>query len=319
MLTLADIQQAQTRLKGVATRTPLIPYPNQEEGHALYFKAENFQPMGAFKLRGAYNAIASLSPEEKARGVIAHSSGNHAQAVAYAARALSVKAVVVMPQNAPQLKKDNTARYGAEVVIVGNAGAERAAKSEELARERGLVLIAPYDDERVMAGQGTLALEILEDLPQVGVVLVPISGGGLISGVAVALKQSRPDIKVIGVEPELAGDAQASLRAGHIVAFPPEQTAQTLADGLRVNQLGSLTWPHVQQYVDDVVTVSEADIVEAMRHLALTVHLVAEASGAVPFAAWLKHRAALPPAAHTVAVLSGGNLEADLLAKVLAG
>lgn len=319
MLTLSDIKHAQTRIHGVVVRTSLIPYPSQEPGHTLYLKPEGFQPMGAFKLRGAYNAIASLSPEERARGVVAHSSGNHAQAVAYAARALGVKAVVVMPQNAPQLKKDNTARYGAEVVIVGNAGAERAAKSEELARERGLVPIPPYDDERVMAGQGTLALEILEDLPDVGAVLVPVSGGGLISGVAVALKESRPGIKVIGVEPELAGDAQASLRAGTLVSFPPEQTAQTLADGLRVNQLGRLTWPNVQKYVDDIVTVTEADIVEAVRHLALTVHLVAEASGAVPFAAWLKHREALPSVAQTVAVISGGNIEADLLAKILAG
>jgi len=319
MLTLSDIQLAQGRIRGAAVRTPLVPYPRQTPGRNLFFKAEIFQPMGAFKLRGAYNAIASLTAEERLRGVVAHSSGNHAQAVAYAARALGVKAVVVMPHNAPQLKKDNTAGYGAEVVLVGNSGAERAAKADELARERGLVPIPPYDDERVMAGQGTLALEILEDLPDVGAVLVPVSGGGLISGVAAALKLSRPEIKVIGVEPELAADAQASLRAGHLVSVPAEQTAKTLADGLRVSQMGNLNWPHVQKYVDDILTVSEPEIKDAVRHLALTVHLVTEASGAVPFAAWLSHLDQLPVVENTVIVLSGGNIEAELLAKILAG
>jgi threonine dehydratase len=319
MLTLADIQLAQTRIRGAAARTPLIPCPGADPHGPLYFKPENLQPMGAFKLRGAYNAIAALSPEERARGVVTHSSGNHAQAVAYAARALGAHAVVVMPENAPQIKKDKTAGYGAEVIFVGNSSLERIARAEALARERGLVPVPPYDDERVMAGQGTLALEILEDLPEVGLVLAPVSGGGLISGVAAALKLTRPGIRVVGVEPELAGDAQASLRSGRLTAFPPEQTARTIADGLRVNQLGALTWPHVQKYVDDIVTVSEGEILRAMRQLALEAHLVAEPSGAVTFAAWLYHQAELPAARPAVAVISGGNVEPDLLARVIGG
>ena len=316
MLTLPAIQQAQTRIKGVAIRTPLILYPDHQADAQLYFKPENFQPMGAFKLRGAYNAIASLTPEERAKGVVTHSSGNHAQAVAYAARVLGTKSVIVMPDYAPQIKKDKTIGYGGDLVLVKHSS-ELIPTATALAEERGLMLVPPYNDERVMAGQGTIGLEILEDLPDVGLVLVPVSGGGLISGVAAALKLSKPGIKIIGVEPELAGDAQASLRAGHIVEFSPDQTIQTIADGLRVNKLGPLTWPHIQIYVDDIVTVTEDEILKAMRHLALDAHLVAEPSGAVTFAAWRYHRAELPVVQNTVAVISGGNVEPELLANVL--
>ncbi len=318
MITLNDIHLARQRIRDVIVRTPLLRYPASPPERSLYFKPENLQPMGAFKLRGAYNAIASLSLDERTRGVVTHSSGNHAQAVAYAARALGVKAVVVMPENAPRIKIDRTASYGAEIVLVGNSSEERMAKFEALANERGLVPVPPYDDERVMAGQGTIGLEILEDLPEVGLVLVPVSGGGLISGIAAALKLNRPDVKVIGVEPELDADAQASLRGGQLVGWTAEQVSRTIADGLRVQKLGKLTWPHVQAYVDDIVTVSEDEIKGAMRTFALEAHLIAEPSGAVTFAAWLYHQHELPTARLNVAVISGGNVEPQLLAQVLA-
>lgn len=317
MITLNDIHLARQRILNVAVRTPLVLCPHHQSERRLYFKPENFQPMGAFKLRGAYNAIASLSAEERQRGVITHSSGNHAQAVAYAARALGVQAVVVMPGNAPRIKIEKTKGYGAEVVMVGNSSEERNAKSKALAEERGLILVPPYDDERVMAGQGTMGLEILEDLPEVGLVLVPISGGGLIGGVAAALKLSKPDVRVIGVEPELAADAQASLRSGQVVTLSADQVAQTIADGLRVQRLGELTWPHIQAYVDDIVAVSEDEIRRAIQALALNAKLVAEPSGAVTFAAWLYHQDELPVAKENVAVISGGNVEPELLAQIL--
>jgi len=317
MITLNDIQLARERIRNVAIRTPLVLCPHHQSERRLYFKPENFQPMGAFKLRGAYNAVASLSAEERQRGVVAHSSGNHAQAVAYAARALEVKAVIVIPENAPRIKIEKTKEYGAEVVLVGNSSEERIARTKALTEERGLIPVPPYDDERVMAGQGTMGLEILEDLPEVGLVLVPISGGGLISGVAAALKLSNPDVRVVGVEPELAADARESLRSGQLVSYSAAQTSRTIADGLRVQQLGELTWPHIQAYVDDIVAVSEDEIRQAMRALALNAKLIAEPSGAVPFAAWLYHQPELPTAKKNVAVISGGNVEPSMLATIL--
>src|SRR5918998_5000561 len=217
MITLEDIRRAQRRVRGVALHTPLVPCPRGEEGRVLYLKAENLQPTGAFKLRGAYNKISSLPPEERRCGVVAHSSGNHAQAVAYAARSLGVRAVIVMPRGAPRVKLDAAAALGAEIVLVGDDSAERTRRAEELATQHGYVPVPPYDDETLIAGQGTVGLEILKDLPEVEAVLVPVSGGGLISGVAAALKLSRTEVCVIGVEPELAADARASLRSGKLV------------------------------------------------------------------------------------------------------
>src|SRR5256712_3653018 len=237
MVSLAEIKEAQARLRDVAVRTKLVETHIHETAGAnnrrLYLKPENLQPIGAFKLRGAYNKIAALSDEERRRGVISYSSGNHAQGVAYAARALGVKAVIVMPSNAPAIKREATASLGAEIVVVGPASAERQAKAEELAAQHGYVIVPPYNDEKIIAGQGTMGLEILEDLPEVETVLVPVGGGGMISGVAAAIKLSKPSINVIGVEPELAADAQASLRAGKIVEFAAEEVTRTLADGLR--------------------------------------------------------------------------------------
>src|SRR5919199_1264991 len=319
MIGSEDIEIARRRLRGVALRTPLVPCPRGEEGRALYFKPESLQPTGAFKLRGAYNKISSLSPEDRSIGVVAHSSGNHAQAVAYAARALNTRAVVVMPREAPRVKLDATAALGAEVVLVGPGSAERFRKAGELAEEHGYVPVPPYDDEVLIAGQGTIGPEILEDLPEVETVLVPVSGGGLIGGISTAIKLSRPEVRVIGVEPELAADARASLKSGKLVEFPADQVARTIADGLRVQRLGEAPFEHIRAFVDDIVAVTEEEILEAMRWLALRVRLVAEPSGAVTFDAYLFHRAELPASRLTVAVISGGNIERGLLAKVLAG
>jgi threonine dehydratase len=311
IVTLDEIRDARTRLDGITVRTPLIPL--EWDGGRLYLKPENLQPIGAFKLRGAYNKIASLTDEERSRGVITYSSGNHAQGVAYAARALATKAIIVMPRNAPAIKREATAALGAEVVFVGPSGVERQEKAEQLAAQHGYVIIPPYDDEKIIAGQGTAGLEILEDLPEVDLVLVPIGGGGLISGISTALKLSKPNVKIIGVEPELAADAQASFRAGEIVKFPPEQVLSTSADGLRSQYVGTLTFEHIRRYVDDVVTVSEEDIFNAVRILAENPKTVAEPSGAVAPAAWLFHRDSLPASKQTVAVISGGNVDPELL------
>ena len=317
MLGLDDIEVARRRVQGVALRTPLVPCPGGTRKRALYFKPESLQPTGAFKLRGAYNKISSLSSEERSHGVVAHSSGNHAQAVAYAARALNARAIVVMPRGASRVKLDATAGRGAEVVLVGPGSGERTRKAEELAEEHGYVPVPPYDDEVLMAGQGTIGPEILEDLPDVETVLVPVSGGGLIGGISAAIKLSRPEVRVIGVEPELAADARASLKSGMLVEFPADQVARTVADGLRVQRLGEAPFEHIRAFVDDIITVTEEEILEAMRRLALRVRLVAEPSGAVTFAAYLFHRAELPASRLTVAVISGGNVEPGLLAEVL--
>jgi threonine dehydratase len=319
MIGLEDIAAARGRLRRVALRTHLVPCPGAEKGRALYFKPESLQPTGAFKLRGAYNRISTVSHEERGRGVVAHSSGNHAQAVAYAARLLDTRAVIVMPRGAPKVKLDATAALGAEIVPVGPESGERTRRAGELAAEHGYVPVPPYDDEVLMAGQGTIGAEILDDLPDVESVLVPVSGGGLIGGVSAAVKLARPDVRVIGVEPELAADARASLKSGRLVELPPEGAARTIADGLRVRKLGEAPFEHVRAFVDDIVAVTEEEILEAMRRLALRVRLVAEPSGAVTFAAHLFHKEELPDSRVTVAVVSGGNVEPDLLASVLSG
>jgi threonine dehydratase len=317
MITLEDVRLARRRVHGVVFRTPLVPCPRGEDDRLLYFKAENLQPTGAFKLRGAYNKVSSLSPEERRRGVVAHSSGNHAQAVAYAARALGVRAVIVMPRGASRVKIDATAAFGAEILFVGDDSAERVQRAEELAAEHGYVPVPPYDDETLIAGQGTVGLEILEDLPEVETVLVPVSGGGLISGTAAAIKLSRPEAHVIGVEPELAADARASLKSGRLVELPAEQVGRTIADGLRVRKLGYAPFEHVRAFVDDIIPVGEDETLAAMRRMALRARLVAEPSGAVSFAAYLFHRDELPATRLNVAVVSGGNVEPSLLAKAL--
>ena len=317
MIRPEDVMEARLRLRGVALETPLVPCPGGDGGRRLFFKPESLQPTGAFKLRGAYNKISSLGDEARGRGVVAHSSGNHARAVAYAARALGVKATIVMPRDAPRGKLAATAALEPEMVLVGPDSGERAGRAGELAEEHGYIPVPPYDDEAIIAGQGTVGAEILDHLPDVETVLVPVSGGGLISGVAAAIKQTRPEVNVIGVEPELAADARESLRAGRLVEFPAEKAGRTIADGLRVRRLGEAPFEHVMAFVDDIIAVTEEEILDAMRRLALRAHLVAEPSGAVTFAAYLSHREELPETDVNVAVVSGGNVEPDLLAKVL--
>jgi threonine dehydratase len=314
MVVLDDIRAAQARLHGVTVRTRLVEFNYQQSDvRRLYLKPENQQPIGAFKLRGAYNKIASLSAEDRKRGVISYSSGNHAQGVAYAARALGVKSVIVMPDNAPTIKREATAALGAEIVIVGPGSAERQIKAEELAAQHGYVIVPPYNDERIIAGQGTMGLEILEDLPNVETVLAPVGGGGMISGVAAAIKLSKPSIKVIGVEPELAADAQASLRAGKIVQFPASDVSRTIADGLRTQSIGPINFEHIRRYVDDIVSVSENEIREAVRLLASNPATVAEPSGAVAVAGFLFQGDKLPKTKVNVAIISGGNIDPTML------
>jgi threonine ammonia-lyase medium form len=310
LVTLDELREAAKRIAGVAIRTPLLPAPWAGD---VWLKLESLQPIGAFKIRGAYAKMSTLSAEERARGVIAPSSGNHAQAVAYAAREFGTRAVIVMPESAAPVKVEATRALGAQVVLV--AVAERESRADKLAAEHGYVLVPPYDDRDVIAGQGTAGVEIVEDLPDVETVVVPVSGGGLISGVAAAVKQLRPQARVIGAEPELAGDAAESFRRGRRVAWSPEDTARTIADGLRVRQVGALTWRHIQRYVDDVVTVTDEQILDAVRLLALRSRLVAEPSGAVSVAAVLSGAAASEGS--TVAVISGGNIDPTLLARVL--
>src|SRR5256714_1305621 len=317
MITLSDLQTARARLQGVTVQTKLIQFPLcAEDPRRLLLKPENKQPIGAFKLRGAYNKIACLSEEDRRRGVISYSSGNHAQGVAYAARALNVKSVIVMPNNAPQIKRDATARLGAEIVLVGPGSDERKNKAEELAAQHGYAIVPPYNDEKIIAGQGTIGLEILHDLPEVEAVLAPVGGGGLISGVAAAIKLTNPKVKVIGVEPELAADAQASLRQGKIVQFPAEQVSRTLADGLRTQSVGPINFEHMQCFVDGIVTVSEDEIQQALKLLAANPDTTAEPSGAVAVAGFLFRGDQLPKTTRNVAIISGGNIEPRMLAEL---
>ena len=319
MITLADIHSARTRLQGITTRTRLIEFHPVDPTRRLFLKPENQQPIGAFKLRGAYNKIASLSDEDRKRGVISYSSGNHAQGVAYAARALGVHAIIVMPNNAPTIKREATAALGAEIVLVGPGSAERQLKAEELAAQHGYVIVPPYNDEKIIAGQGTIGLEILEDLPEVEAVFSPVGGGGLISGVAAAIKLTRPEVQVIGVEPELAADAHASLRSGKIVQFPAEQVSRTIADGLRTQSVGAINFDHMQCFVDAIVIVSEDEIHQALKLLAENPDTVAEPSGAVATAGFLFRADQLPKTKLNVAIISGGNIEPTMLEELRRG
>lgn len=310
LVSLEEIRQAAARIAPYTVKTPLVAMTPSR----LWLKAENLQPIGAFKIRGAFNALLSLSDEERKRGVIAHSSGNHAQAVAYAAQSLGVKAVIVIPDNAPPVKLAATRRWGAEVVLVPFLDNARTETCARLARERGLVVIEPFDARTIIAGTGTIGLEILAQKREVEAVFVPVSGGGLISGIAAAIKQSNPAIRVTGVEPEFANDAQQSLRAGRIMRVAPEQTVRTIADGLRVSQVGQIPWAHIRRFVDDIVTVSEEQIRAAMRRIAGEARLIAEPSGAAAAAGALASGFAPDK---SVAIVSGGNVEPALYAEIL--
>lgn len=311
LLGVVDIHTAATRIAAYVGQTPLLAMTPT----GLRLKAESLHPIGAFKLRGAFNAILSLSDAERARGVIAHSSGNHAQAVAYAAYKLGVKAAVVMPGAAPRVKLEATRAWGAEIHLVDPAGKNRAARCAELAAANGFSVIEPFNSRAIMAGTGTIGLEIVSQFADVKDVFVPVSGGGLIGGVAAALKQASKAIRVIGVEPELAADAQASLRGGRIVRVDPELTQRTIADGLRVPQVGEMPFVHIRAFVDDIVTVSEPQIRDAMRRIFREARLVAEPSGAVAIAGALSHDT-IPT--RSVAILSGGNVDPEMFAAILA-
>ena len=309
LVTLGDIRAARERIGAIARVTPLIDV-SDAAGRPLRLKCESLQPSGAFKIRGAYNMVAQLSGDQRGRGVITYSSGNHGQAMALAARHLGAPAVVVMPTTAPAIKVDGAKGFGAEVILEGTTSAERRARAEAEASARGLTMVPPFDHEWIIAGQGTAGLEILEQCPDASVVLVPIGGGGLISGVAAAIKQSRPDVRVIGVEPSGAAAMRASLDAGHAVTL---SRAQSVADGLMPVRPGDLTLAHVQAFVDDVITVEDGEIVDAVRWAFLHAKVVAEPSGAATIAAALggalDRASGGRPAGVVVAIVSGGNID----------
>lgn len=312
LVDLAAVRAAAAILRGIAVRTPLVGFGPAADRRFL--KAESLQPIGAFKIRGAYVAAASLPEADRRRGLITYSSGNHAQGVARAARLLGVPAVIVMPSDAPAVKRSRVEADGAEIVIVGPASDERRQVAEAIAAERGLAIIPPFDDDRIIAGQGTVGLEVAEDAPDVGVVLVPVGGGGLASGVAVAVKALLPATRVIGVEPELAADARESLQRGEIVRWPAELVSRTIADGTRTQALGERTFAHLRALLDGIVTVSEVEIAAGVRLAAERSRLVVEPSGALGVAAMAFHGAELVldrVAGSVVAVVSGGNVDPE--------
>jgi len=321
LVSIGDVRRAATNLAGVALRTPLLAFGTAGPGGPqVLLKAESLQPIGAFKIRGAYHAISTLTPEERARGVVTHSSGNHAQGVALAARLLGAKATIVMPSNAPGIKRRRVEADGAEIVTVGPASDERAAMADRLASERGMTLIPPYDDDRVIAGQGTLGLEIAEDVPDLAAVLIPIGGGGLSSGVAVAVRALHPSARILGVEPEVAADARDSLRQGRIVRWSAEDVTRTMADGVRGQAIGKRPFAHLSRLMDDVVTVSEEEIAATVRLIAEETRLVVEPSGAVAPAAARFHAREAGVAdlqGTVVAVVSGGNVDPDRYRELL--
>jgi threonine dehydratase len=315
LVTPADIEAAHAALRGVAVHTPLLPaaWLSAAVGAEVRLKCENLQAAGAFKIRGAYTALARLEPEMRSRGVIAYSSGNHAQGVALAARLLGVRAVVVMPTTAPAIKVEGTKRYGAEVVIEGTTSVERQQRAEAIAAEQGLSIIPAFDHPDVIAGQGTVGREILTDWPEVDMVVVPVGGGGLLSGIGAWVKQTQPAVRVIGVEPTTADAMRRSLDAGEPVTIPP---AKTVADGLMPVRPGDLTLAHARAFADDVVRVDDDAIIDAARRLLTSSKLVVEFSGAATVGALLAGAIDVH-GARVAAVLSGGNIAPERLAALL--
>jgi threonine dehydratase len=307
LITLADLRAAAATLRGVAVRTPLLPAHELAAttgAPSVWVKPEMLQRGGAFKFRGAYTFLARLRPEERARGVIAPSSGNHAQAVALAARLFGVPATVVMPTTVTAAKRAGAERLGARVVLAGTTTADRMARARELVREEGLTLVPPYDDPVIISGQGTVGLEIVEDLPDVGTVVVPVGGGGLSAGVAAAVKFLAPRARVVGVEPAGAPKLTRARSLGHPVRL---DRTQSLADGLLAVEIGAIPFAHHQAYLDDVVCVEDDALRDAVRYLLDRLKIVAEPSGAITVAAL--REGLVRPHGPTVAVLSGGNIE----------
>jgi threonine dehydratase len=307
-VTLEEIRAARERIRTAARYTPLLEAPGP-----LFLKCENLQPMGAFKIRGAFNMISQLPQDSLTRGVITYSSGNHGQAVALAAKTIGAPAVIVMPTTAPAVKVEGCKSYGAEVVFAGTTSLDRQKKAEELARERGLTIVPPFDHRQIIIGQGTMGLEILEQRPDVGTVFVPAGGGGMASGVATAIKLSKPSVRIVAVEPAGAPKMTKSWEAGQPVTLP---SSASIADGLMNLRPGDITFAHIRKFVDEVVTVSEQDIAAAVAWLFRHARLVAEPSGAVTTAAVLL---GLGHAQGTiVAVVSGGNVAPEAFQKYIA-
>jgi threonine dehydratase len=316
-ISYADIEAARARLRGVAHRTPVLTSRTADAatGAHLFFKCENLQRVGAFKFRGAYNSLAQFSPEQRRKGVVAFSSGNHAQAIALAAQLLGIPATIVMPHDAPRLKIEATRGYGAEVIGYDRYKEDREAIGQRLATERGLTLIPPYNHPHVMAGQGTATAELIEETGPLDLLLVCVGGGGLISGSAVAARQLAPDCRVIGVEPEAGDDVQRSFRAGQIVHI---DVPKTIADGAQTQAPGTLTFTTIRALVDDIVTVSDAALVRTMRFFAERMKLVVEPTGALAAAAAFEKKVAL--AGKRVGVIvSGGNIDPTRYGELLAG
>ena len=313
LTTLDDVRAAAERIRPVARVTPLVDV-SHAAGRRLYLKAENLQPAGAFKIRGAYNMVAQLTPDERAAGVITYSSGNHGQAMALAARTLGAPAVVVMPTTAPAVKIDGARALGAEVILAGTTSVDRRTRAEAEMAARGLTMVPPFDHEWIIAGQGTAGLEILDQCPDVAAVVIPIGGGGLVAGVAAAIKQSRPEVVVIGVEPSGAAAMKASVEAGQPVTLPK---TETIADGLMPVRPGDLTFAHVRAFVDQVVIVEDPDIVRAVLWIFAHARIVSEPSGAAATAAVLSGAAGpwLPATGAVVAIVSGGNMAPGRLAE----
>lgn len=311
--TIADVYRAAKQLDGVAQKTDLI-YSNffsETSGNEVYIKPENLQKTGSFKLRGAYNKISQLSPDEKSKGVITASAGNHAQGVAYAAQKLGVKAVIAMPATTPIIKVEATRAFGAEVVLYGDSFDDAYERAVELQKEHGYIFIHPFDDLEVLLGQGTTALEIIDELKDVDVILVPIGGGGFASGVALASKMVNPNIKVIGVEPEGAACIKQSLKAGKVVSLP---TVDTVAEGTAVKTPGTLTFEFIKKYVDEVITVSEFDIMSALLFLIEKHKLIAEGAGVLSLAALTQLNYKNKK---VVAIVSGGNIDISTISALI--
>ena len=308
LVTIDDIRRAADRIRPIARLTPMLDVSSIARD-PLFLKCESLQPGGAFKIRGAYNMVAQLTEQQRQRGVVTYSSGNHGQAMALAARQLHSPAVVVMPTSAPQIKVDGARTFGAEVIFAGTTSLERRERAEHEAAARGLTMVPPFDHPWIIAGQGTLGLEILGQQPDVETVLVPVGGGGLLAGVAAAIKQSRPSVRVVGVEPAGAAAMKASLEAGHVVTLAK---TESIADGLMPVRPGDLTFAHAQAFVDEVVTVEDSQIIDAVLWLFGSVKVVAEPSGAATVAA------ALAGAARgvTVAIVSGGNIGLEKLGEL---
>jgi len=311
-----DVAAAARRIAGVAHRTPVLTSSTADAltGANLFFKAENLQRMGAFKFRGGYNSLAQFTAEQKKGGVIAYSSGNHAQAIALSAKLLGMRAVIIMPEDAPAIKIAATRGYGAEVVLYDRYTADREEIGKRLASEQGLTLIPPYDHPHVMAGQGTATLELIEEIGAPDILLVPLGGGGLLSGAAVTARKLAPHCRIVGVEPEAGNDGQRSLAEGRIVHI---DTPRTIADGAQTQHLGNYTFPVLRELVDEVVTVSDAELVEAMKFFAGRMKMLVEPTGCLGAAAAFTKRIAVAGKKVGV-ILSGGNVDLARFAELTA-